>query len=89
LARNPFPIIIPCHRAIRTDGRLGGYQGVLVMGQQLPEMEGINMEDSGYVTTRHYFYGRTEAFNWMLVSPESHCLLIRCKSGQDNYQEVT
>ena len=23
--RNPFPILIPCHRAIKSDGSLGGY----------------------------------------------------------------
>lgn len=25
-ARNPLPILIPCHRLRRTDGSLGGYQ---------------------------------------------------------------
>ena len=25
--RNPFPIKIPCHRVIRSDGKLGGYSG--------------------------------------------------------------
>ena len=24
---NPYPIIIPCHRVIRSDGGLGGYSG--------------------------------------------------------------
>ncbi|MCG2676173.1 MGMT family protein [bacterium] len=25
LKRNPYPEIIPCHRVIRSDGKLGGY----------------------------------------------------------------
>ena len=25
--KNPYPITIPCHRAIRSDGGLGGYSG--------------------------------------------------------------
>jgi methylated-DNA-[protein]-cysteine S-methyltransferase len=41
LATNPFPIVIPCHRAIRADGTLGGYQGGLIMKKKLLEMEGI------------------------------------------------
>lgn len=27
-AQNPHPIIVPCHRVIRSDGTLGGYSGV-------------------------------------------------------------
>jgi methylated-DNA-[protein]-cysteine S-methyltransferase len=27
MRKNPFPIIIPCHRVIRSDGSLGGYGG--------------------------------------------------------------
>ena len=25
--KNPYPLTIPCHRVIRTDGKLGGYSG--------------------------------------------------------------
>ena len=27
VGRNPYPIVIPCHRVIRSDGKLGGYSG--------------------------------------------------------------
>ena len=26
-AKNPYPIKVPCHRVIRSDGSLGGYSG--------------------------------------------------------------
>jgi methylated-DNA-[protein]-cysteine S-methyltransferase len=29
LRKNPYPVIIPCHRVIRQDGSLGGYCGKL------------------------------------------------------------
>lgn len=27
LRKNPYPLIIPCHRVIKSDGSLGGYAG--------------------------------------------------------------
>ena len=27
IGKNPYPIKIPCHRVIRSDGTLGGYSG--------------------------------------------------------------
>jgi methylated-DNA-[protein]-cysteine S-methyltransferase len=41
LASNPFPIVIPCHRAVRSDGGLGGYQGGPDMKRRLLQMEGV------------------------------------------------
>ena len=29
LKQNPYPLIIPCHRVIKSDGSLGGYAGRL------------------------------------------------------------
>jgi len=40
LAGNPYPIIIPCHRAVRSDYTLGGYQGGVSMKRYLLESEG-------------------------------------------------
>ena len=57
LARNPFPIVIPCHRAIAADGRIGGYQGGLAMKQALLEMEGVRFSPQGRVLVGHYYYG--------------------------------
>jgi methylated-DNA-[protein]-cysteine S-methyltransferase len=49
LAQNPFPLIIPCHRAIRSDGHLGGYQGGLEMKRALLANEGVEVSRGGRV----------------------------------------
>ena len=55
LASNPFPLIIPCHRAIRSDGSLGGYQGGLEMKKRLLEMEGVRIHNNR-VDMKKMFY---------------------------------
>ena len=56
LARNPFPIIIPCHRAIRSDCSLGGFQGGSEMKRTLLEMEGIRFDDKGRGLVKRFFW---------------------------------
>jgi methylated-DNA-[protein]-cysteine S-methyltransferase len=56
LARNPFPIVIPCHRAIRSNGELGGYQGGLAMKRALLAFEGIEISQAGKVITQSVYY---------------------------------
>ncbi|MFX1373407.1 MAG: methylated-DNA--[protein]-cysteine S-methyltransferase [Promethearchaeota archaeon] len=56
LARNPFPIVIPCHRAIKTNGELGGYQGGIKMKQRLLEIEGVKISEKGRVITDRIYY---------------------------------
>jgi len=56
LAKNPFPIFIPCHRAIRTNGELGGYQGGLAMKRALLELEGIRCSAKGRAITDNIYY---------------------------------
>jgi methylated-DNA-[protein]-cysteine S-methyltransferase len=41
MARNPIALVIPCHRVIASDGRLGGFGGGLGMKRALLEMEGV------------------------------------------------
>jgi methylated-DNA-[protein]-cysteine S-methyltransferase len=37
---NPIPIVVPCHRVLRTGGGLGGYGGGLPMKESLLRLEG-------------------------------------------------
>ena len=56
LAKNPFPIFIPCHRAIRSNGELGGYQGGLSMKRALLDLEGISFSENGKVISVNFYY---------------------------------
>jgi methylated-DNA-[protein]-cysteine S-methyltransferase len=38
---NPIPIVVPCHRVLRSGGALGGYGGGLPMKEALLVMEGV------------------------------------------------
>ncbi len=53
MAGNPFPLVIPCHRVIRSDGSLGGFGGGLPMKRALLEMEGVAFDRKGRVLSGH------------------------------------
>uniref|UniRef100_UPI002458B29A methylated-DNA--[protein]-cysteine S-methyltransferase n=1 Tax=Nocardia asiatica TaxID=209252 RepID=UPI002458B29A len=38
-ARNPLPVVIPCHRVVRGDGAIGQYVGGVVAKQALLSLE--------------------------------------------------
>lgn len=40
LGSNPIPIVVPCHRVLRSGGALGGYGGGLPMKEALLKLEG-------------------------------------------------
>ena len=41
LGHNPIPIVVPCHRILRTGGALGGYTGGLHRKEHLLRLEGV------------------------------------------------
>lgn len=43
LGRNPLPIVIPCHRVVRSGGSIGGYTGGLAIKWRLLEIEGTSL----------------------------------------------
>jgi methylated-DNA-[protein]-cysteine S-methyltransferase len=40
-ATNPIPVVVPCHRVVRSDGTLGGYRGGPAAKRALLDLEGV------------------------------------------------
>jgi methylated-DNA-[protein]-cysteine S-methyltransferase len=54
LARNPFPIKIPCHRVVRSNGEVGGYRLGVRQKIKLLVQEGIKIEN-GKISSKFMF----------------------------------
>ncbi|MCL5808429.1 MAG: methylated-DNA--[protein]-cysteine S-methyltransferase [Deltaproteobacteria bacterium] len=57
MAGNFFPLIIPCHRVIRSDGSLGGFGGGLALKRALLEREGVAFDRRERVLPEHILPG--------------------------------
>ena len=42
LHRNPRPVVVPCHRVIKSDGSIGGYAKGIAMKKRILMREGID-----------------------------------------------
>ena len=57
MARNPIPLIIPCHRVVRSDGHIGAYSlGGPEQKWQLLTVEGARPDDLEDLAARHVRY---------------------------------
>lgn len=63
LAHNPFPLVIPCHRTIRSSGDIGGFGGEFrgqgggrQMKRALLLMEGVQCSPQGKVHTSNIYF---------------------------------
>ena len=58
MKKNPFPVIVPCHRVVKSDGKIGGYvYGERVKSYMLLK-EGIKIKDGkiiGFDKEKFYF----------------------------------
>ena len=52
MAGNPIPIIVPCHRVVKTDGGLGGYSFGLLRKEALLNLERSTTPYIGCLTTK-------------------------------------
>jgi len=48
-ARNPLPLVVPCHRVVAQGGGLGGFGGGLEMKERLLLLEGVAVKDGRVV----------------------------------------
>ena len=58
MKKNPFPVIVPCHRVVKSNGKIGGcVYGQRVKSQMLTK-EGIKIKDGkiiGFGKEKFYF----------------------------------
>jgi len=47
MAKNPFPIIVPCHRVLASGGKIGGFSGGLHFKRALLDLEGAVAKPNG------------------------------------------
>ena len=56
MAGNPFPLIVPCHRTILSNHRLGGFQSGSEMKRALLENEGVMFDETGRVICARFYF---------------------------------
>ncbi len=65
LAKNPIPILIPCHRVVRSDGRIGEYALGNKLKREILAAEGVDvagLEETAGSGTRYYGSDTTRIF---------------------------
>jgi O-6-methylguanine DNA methyltransferase len=61
LATNPIPLIIPCHRIVRSDGRIGDYLFGTKLKQKLLTLENVDVDElaTNAISGRRYLGSAT------------------------------
>jgi len=52
LAENPFPVIIPCHRVVKSDGSVGQFGGGTEVKKALLHLEGVETDNKGKIASQ-------------------------------------
>ncbi len=81
LGRNPVPVLIPCHRVVRTDGTIGNYAWGTQMKRDLLEHEGLDPDDIEATARRGARVVGTETTHIYCYPTCRHA-----KRSQDRYQ---
>jgi methylated-DNA-[protein]-cysteine S-methyltransferase len=54
--KNPFPVIIPCHRVVKADGKVGGYAYGEEIKTNMLKKEGIKIKDGKIIDWENTIY---------------------------------
>ena len=46
MKKNPFPVIIPCHRVVKSNGEIGGYAYGISIKKNMLVKEGISISNN-------------------------------------------
>ena len=52
IGKNPFPIVVPCHRVVRSDGKVGGFRGGKQMKIEMLINEGVHIKSDRVITEK-------------------------------------
>ena len=56
MKKNPYPVIIPCHRVVKSDGKVGGYAYGYKVKANMLQKEGIKIKDGKILDWKKKFY---------------------------------
>ena len=54
--KNPYPVIIPCHRVVKSDGKVGGYAYGKEIKIKILKKEGIKIKDGKILDLENTIY---------------------------------
>ena len=54
LAGNPFPIVLPCHRVVKSTGHMGNFGGGQELKETLLRIEGVEVNTGGKIEQRYF-----------------------------------
>ncbi len=56
MKKNPYPVIIPCHRVVKSDGNVGGYAYGGDIKTNMLQKEGLIIKDGKILNWNKKFY---------------------------------
>ena len=56
MKNNPFPVIVPCHRVVKSDGTVGGYAYGTERKKYMLSKEGLEINDDKILDFKNFLF---------------------------------